>query len=319
MPRARACRRISSEPDVFGDRQQPRARRHLSPFAHGFPATLPDRQTARAQRADQLHAERHRLENLRQRSPRGSRSTRKSPSSELTEYQPGPARDGAPPANAIRPAGFHYDYTVDSWTVGATLALDYRINEQFTATAALRADSTNYDYDNHMIDGNSSDAGIPCGAAGCLYARPADRSDRFDNFSPGVTLSWRPNVQPHGVRQRVHRLSPARNHRAVPPAAPAVRGLARQREPRFAGGGLEIRERRVFGEYRALRHEERQRDPARNQRLQRRQRRDAPSRLRIRIAPQRHAHHCRAQWHLCPPRVCVLARHRGRRNHHRWQ
>jgi len=113
--------------------------------------------------------------------------------SELSEYQPGIARDGAPPANAIRPAGFHYDYTVDSWTAGATLALDYRINEQFTATAALRGDSTNYDYDNRMIDGNSSDAGIPCGAAGCLYARPADRSDRFDNFSPGVTLSWRPN------------------------------------------------------------------------------------------------------------------------------
>jgi iron complex outermembrane receptor protein len=113
--------------------------------------------------------------------------------SELSEYQPGIATDGAPPANAIRPAGFHYDYTVDSWTAGATLALDYRFNDRFTATAALRGDSTNYDYDNRMIDGNSSDVGIPCSAAGCLYARPADRSDRFDNFSPGVTVSWRPN------------------------------------------------------------------------------------------------------------------------------
>ena len=77
------------------DRQQPRARRHLSPFAHGFPATLPDRQTARAQRADQLHAERHRLENFRQRSPRGSHSTRKSPipsSPSISPAPPGMAR-----------------------------------------------------------------------------------------------------------------------------------------------------------------------------------------------------------------------------------
>ena len=39
--------------------------------------------------------------------------------SELTEFQPGPATDGTPAANAIRPAGLHYDYTVDSWTLSA--------------------------------------------------------------------------------------------------------------------------------------------------------------------------------------------------------
>jgi outer membrane receptor protein involved in Fe transport len=82
---------------------------------------------------------------------------------------------------------------VNSWTAGATLALDYHISDQFTATAALRADTTNYDYDNHLVDGNTSDEGIPCGVAGCLYARPADRSDRFENLSPGFTFSWRPN------------------------------------------------------------------------------------------------------------------------------
>ena len=38
--------------------------------------------------------------------------------SELTEFQPAPATDGTPAANAIRPAGLHYDYTVDSWTAG---------------------------------------------------------------------------------------------------------------------------------------------------------------------------------------------------------
>jgi len=114
-------------------------------------------------------------------------------SSELTEFQPDPAIDGTPPANAIRPAGLHYDYTVDSWTLGATLALEYRILENLTVTAALRADQTNYDYDNHMIDGNTRPDGTPCGAGGCLFSRPADRTDQFDNVSPSVTLAWQPN------------------------------------------------------------------------------------------------------------------------------
>jgi outer membrane receptor protein involved in Fe transport len=113
-------------------------------------------------------------------------------SSELTEFQRGPASDGAPAANIIRPAGFHYDYTVDSWTLGGTLALEYRISNRLTVTAALRADETNYDYDNHMIDGNTREDGTPCAAGGCLYSRPADRSDRFDNLSPSLTLGWQP-------------------------------------------------------------------------------------------------------------------------------
>jgi len=112
--------------------------------------------------------------------------------SELTEYQADIARDGAPPANAIRPAGFHYDYTVDAWTLGATLALEYRITPVLMATAALRADSTNYDYDNRMLDGNTAADGVACGAGGCLYSRPADRTDRFENLSPSFSLAWHP-------------------------------------------------------------------------------------------------------------------------------
>ena len=147
-----------------------------------------------------------------------------SASSELTEFQPGPATDGAPPANAIRPAGLHYDYTVDSWTLGATLALEIRLEYDLTVTAALRADQTNYDYDNHMIDGNTRADGTPCGAGGCLYSRPADRSDRFDNLSPSLD---------HGMDSRWPTLMylnlstgfrPPGDHRAVPPPAPAVRG-----------------------------------------------------------------------------------------------
>jgi outer membrane receptor protein involved in Fe transport len=111
--------------------------------------------------------------------------------SELTEFQPGPATDGTPAANRIRPAGYHYDYTVDSDTIGATLALDWRFANHWSLAGALRADKTRYDYDNHMIDGNTDQNGLPC-PGGCLYSRPADRSDDFDNVAPRVTLSWQP-------------------------------------------------------------------------------------------------------------------------------
>ncbi len=109
---------------------------------------------------------------------------------ELTEFQPGPATDGAPAANAIRPAGYHYDYTVDSDTIGATVSVEYAFASEWHATAALRADTTNYDYDNRMLAGNTDQNGVPCGPNGCLYARPADREDRFDNLSPRVSLLW---------------------------------------------------------------------------------------------------------------------------------
>ena len=43
-----------------------------------------------------------------------------------------------------------------------------------------------------MIDGNTRPDGTPCGAGGCLYSRPADRTDQFDNVSPSMTLAWQP-------------------------------------------------------------------------------------------------------------------------------
>jgi outer membrane receptor protein involved in Fe transport len=110
-------------------------------------------------------------------------------SSELTEFQPGPAIDGTAAANAIRPAGLHYDYLVDSHTVGATLSADWRFAHNWSLAAALRSDRTTYDYDNRMSDGNAAASGVAC-PGGCLFSRPADRSDDFDNVAPRITLSW---------------------------------------------------------------------------------------------------------------------------------
>jgi iron complex outermembrane receptor protein len=165
-------------------------------------------------------------------------------SSELTEYQPGPATDGAPAANAIRPAGLHYDYTVDSWTLGATLALDYRLLDSLTLSAALRADETNYDYDNHMIDGNTRADGTPCGAGGCLYSRPADRTDQFDNVSPSVTLAWQPGYH--------HLVYANASHGFRPPEMTELYRLQRQQSNANLGSesldSLELGWKTRFGE-----------------------------------------------------------------------
>jgi len=115
--------------------------------------------------------------------------------SELTEFQSAPATDGAPGANAIRPAGFHYDYTVDSNTIGATVAVEYHFAQSWSLAAALRTDRTEYNYDNQLLDGNTRDDGTSCAAAGCLYSRPADRTDQFDNLAPRVTLSFQPGAR----------------------------------------------------------------------------------------------------------------------------
>ena len=61
-----------------------------------------------------------------------------------------------------------------------------------------------------MIDGNTRADGTPCGAGGCLYARPADRADEFDNCHPRITLAWQPGAdrcctspaRPDSVRRR---------------------------------------------------------------------------------------------------------------------
>ena len=107
----------------------------------------------------------------------------------LVEFQQNVATDGTPPANAIRPQGYHYDYTVQS-LVRALYAHVEQPFGPFRATLGARAEWVSYNYDNRMISGNTRDNGTTCGAAGCLYSRPADREDAFANVTPKATLSY---------------------------------------------------------------------------------------------------------------------------------
>jgi len=111
--------------------------------------------------------------------------------SSLLQYQDGPTTGGSPAANAIRPAGRHYDYDVDS-RLGAAYAEWRRpLAGRWTFEAGLRAEHVRYDYDNRMIEGNTDENGLPC-PGGCLYSRPADRGDDFTNVAPRASLVWRP-------------------------------------------------------------------------------------------------------------------------------
>ena len=107
----------------------------------------------------------------------------------LVEDQDGPTTDGPPAANAIRPAGRHYDYEVRSFVTALYAHGERRLGDRWRAIAGLRAEAVNYDYDNRMLAGNTDENGVPCGAAGCLYSRPADRTDAFVNVAPKLGVS----------------------------------------------------------------------------------------------------------------------------------
>jgi outer membrane receptor protein involved in Fe transport len=107
----------------------------------------------------------------------------------LVEDQAGPATDGSAPANAIRPAGRHYDYEVRSYVAAMYAHGEQRFLARWRATAGLRAEYVSYDYDNRMLAGNTDENGVPCGTSGCLYSRPGDRTDDFFNVAPKFSLA----------------------------------------------------------------------------------------------------------------------------------
>ena len=109
----------------------------------------------------------------------------------LLEIQDGPTLEGSAFARAIRPAGRHYDYAVE--VTGAALhgSLTSTGEAAFQWRLSARLDETRYRYDNRMREGNTAEDGTPCVPGPCLYSRPADRSDRFTDFTPRLELRHR--------------------------------------------------------------------------------------------------------------------------------
>jgi len=107
----------------------------------------------------------------------------------LKETQAGPATDGTPAANAIRPAGKHYDYAVESEVAAAYVQVEQPVMAKLKLSGGARFEYVNYSYDNKMIAGNTRDNGTTC-TGGCLYSRPADRDDDFSNVTSKLGATY---------------------------------------------------------------------------------------------------------------------------------
>lgn len=86
------------------------------------------------------------------------------------------------------PSGKQYDYEVSAKVIAAFLDGSYTVNSDTIISAGTRFEAIKYDYDNHMIAGDTADDGRICvngftGATGCRYSRPEDRKDDFNNWS----------------------------------------------------------------------------------------------------------------------------------------
>lgn len=117
----------------------------------------------------------------------------------LLEVQDGPTLEGSAVARAIRPAGKHYDYQVGVQALAAHASLAGPIGERSDWRLSARFDRTRYAYDNRMRDGATAEDGTPCTPAPCLYSRPADRYDRFADFTPRLEVRHR-----LGERSQLH-------------------------------------------------------------------------------------------------------------------
>lgn len=113
--------------------------------------------------------------------------------SSLLQIQEGPA-EGGPRQRAIFPEGKHYDYRVRALTVATYLQAEWNAARNWTVGYGARLEYTEMDYENRMLAGNTRDDGTPCGFGGCVYSRPADRSDSFLDFSPNLSAVYRGNT-----------------------------------------------------------------------------------------------------------------------------
>lgn len=108
----------------------------------------------------------------------------------LTEYQPSSLTTSSPQQDAIRPQGLHYDYRVDSRSLAGYMDLTWQWSPQWLFSGGLRVERMEYGYENFLPVGDTRANGTPCGFGGCLFNRPANRSDVFVNLMPKLGISW---------------------------------------------------------------------------------------------------------------------------------
>lgn len=109
-------------------------------------------------------------------------------SGEVLQTQPLPLLDGPPLQQAIRPQGRHYDYRARSQLAALFGELEWPLAQRTRLVAGARLETLRYRYDNRMADGNLREDGTACASGGCLFNRPADRSDRYTGSNGQIGL-----------------------------------------------------------------------------------------------------------------------------------
>ncbi len=122
----------------------------------------------------------------------------------LDEFQENPVDSPSAFLVETRPAGAHYDYDVTGFSVSQWLRFEHQFAGRINLDAGLRLQWLGYDYDNNLLDGNTRDDGTVCGFGGCLFTRPADRSDDFFNAAPSLIVSG-PVAEQHRWQARAAR------------------------------------------------------------------------------------------------------------------
>jgi iron complex outermembrane receptor protein len=97
-----------------------------------------------------------------------------------------------------RQQGLHYDYKVDASMIAPYIQADLQLTDQLKFTGSLRYDATQYRYDNLIADGTTKADGSSCvnnndEPTECLYKRPSDSDDNFDNTSTKLGFNYRLN------------------------------------------------------------------------------------------------------------------------------
>lgn len=93
-----------------------------------------------------------------------------------------------------RQQGRHYDYDVDALSIAPYVHAEWQVAEKWRATTGLRFEHVKYDYENNIADGTGMADGSDCFAGPtteCLYYRPSDRDDTFNDWSPKLGLVYR--------------------------------------------------------------------------------------------------------------------------------
>ncbi len=94
-----------------------------------------------------------------------------------------------------RQQGTHYDYEVEASTIAPYIQGDWQVNDVLKFTGSIRFDATEYRYDNLIADGTTKADGSSCvnnsgEATPCLYLRPSDSDDHFDNTSTKLGFNY---------------------------------------------------------------------------------------------------------------------------------